>query len=74
MHYIRPNTKAHCVLISKCHCNRIRIKHMLPVMKNVAHRIEILYKPARYRFVIPIEKLGGQNKTHFYARFLPTPI
>ena len=44
---------------------------MLPVMKDVARKIERLYKTVRCRFAIPVGKLGGQNKTHFYARFLP---
>ena len=44
---------------------------MLPVMKDGTHKIERLYKPAGYRFAIPIGKLGGQNKIQFYARFLP---
>jgi len=39
--------------------------------KDVACRIEGLYKPTGYWFAIPIRKLGGQNKPHFYAWFLP---
>ena len=70
---IRSNAKAHFILISKRHCNTARELNqqewddMLTVMKDVACKIERLYKPAGYRFAIPIRKLGGQNKTHFYA-------
>ena len=75
---IRPNSKGHCVIITRRHIKDVREMNaqewadLLSVLKDTINKINKVYSPAGMSASLPIGKKGTQNQMgHFYCRVVP---
>ena len=65
---LRPNSKAHTVVITKRHVDDLRSltsqewNDLLLVIQDSAKKIEKLYSPVGYRISIPVGEKANQNE------------